>query len=82
MTAAREYLRAGEIARLCGVSERTVRRWIAAGTLPSVKVRGARLAARKVVQQLLAPALPDWDEDDLEKADKTDRRRQYRETVG
>ena len=66
MTAAREYLRAGEIARLCGVSVRTVRRWIAAETLPSVKVGGVRLAPRKAVQQMLAPARPDWSNDDLE----------------
>ena len=66
MTTAREYLRAGEIARLCGVSVRTVRRWIAAETLPSVKVGGVRLVARKAVQKMLAPAGPDWSNDDLE----------------
>ncbi len=66
MTAAREYLRAGEIARLCGVSERTVRRWIAAGTLPSVKVGGVRLVARQAIQQMLAPTAPDWSTEDQE----------------
>jgi excisionase family DNA binding protein len=60
-------LRAGEIARLCGVSVRTVRRWIAAETLPSVKVGGVRLVAREAVGQTLAPAMPDWEEDDLKK---------------
>jgi excisionase family DNA binding protein len=55
MTRAREHLRAGEIARLSGVSLRTVRRWIAAGTLPSTKVGGVRLVARQAVQQLLTP---------------------------
>ena len=63
MTAA-EYLRANEISRLSGVSVRTVRRWIAAGTLPSVKVGGVRLVARQTVQKTLAPALPDWSDDD------------------
>ncbi len=66
MTAAREYLRAGEIARLCGVSVRTVRRWIAAGTLPSVKVGGVRLVARQALQEMLAPAAPEWGTDDPE----------------
>jgi excisionase family DNA binding protein len=45
MTESREYLRAGDIARLVGVSERTVRRWIATGELPSVKIAGTRLVA-------------------------------------
>lgn len=66
MTAAREYLRAGEIARLSGVSVRTVRRWIANGTLPSVKVGGVRLVAREAVQKMLAPALANCSEDDPE----------------
>ncbi len=70
MTAARDYLRAGEIARLCGVSVRTVRRWMADGTLPSAKLGGARLAARDTIQQMLAPALPDWSKDDRENQDK------------
>ena len=37
------YLRARAIATLFGVSERTVRRWIAEGIIPSVKVGGTRL---------------------------------------
>ena len=49
MTDAPEYLRAGEIARLFGVSLRTVRRWIAEEALPSVKLGGARLVPRKGV---------------------------------
>jgi excisionase family DNA binding protein len=60
MTDAPEYLRAGEIARLSGVSVRTVRRWIAEGTLPSVKVRGVRLVSRKGFERVLLPAPPDW----------------------
>jgi excisionase family DNA binding protein len=72
VTTAPEYLRASEIARLCGVSVRTVRRWIAAETLPSVKVGGVRLVAREAVGQTLAPALPDWEDNDLENGEKTE----------
>jgi excisionase family DNA binding protein len=46
MTDAPKYLRAGEIARLFGVSLRTVRRWIAEEVLPSVKLGGVRLVGR------------------------------------
>ena len=60
MTDAPEYLRAGEIAGLAGVSVRTVRRWIAERTLPSVKLRGVRLVPRKGLEQLLSPAPWDW----------------------
>jgi excisionase family DNA binding protein len=46
MTESRDYLRAGDIARLAGVSVRTVRRWIAAGEFPSAKIGGARLVGK------------------------------------
>jgi excisionase family DNA binding protein len=46
MTNAPEYLRAGDIARLTGVSLRTARRWIANQILVSGKVGGARLVAK------------------------------------
>lgn len=59
-------MRADEIARLSGVSVRTVRRWIASKTLPSVKVGGVRLVARKIVQQMLTPTLATLGEDDTE----------------
>ena len=72
MTADRQYLRADEIARLTGVSLRTVRRWIADEKLPSVKLAGVRLVAKKAVQQMLAPALRDWSEDEPECGDHTD----------
>ncbi len=61
MTDAPEYLRAGEIARLIGVSLRTVRRWIAEEALPSVKLGGARLVPRKGLE-LLLPTPWDWAE--------------------
>jgi excisionase family DNA binding protein len=56
MTDAADFLRAGEIARLAGVSVRTVRRWIAEKTLPSVKLRGVRLVPRKDLERMLTPA--------------------------
>jgi excisionase family DNA binding protein len=71
VTTAREYLRAEEIARLTGVSLRTVRRWIAAGRLPSAKVVGVRLVAKKAVREMLAPAMREWGKDDPENSDST-----------
>jgi excisionase family DNA binding protein len=62
MTDAPEYLRAGEIAQLAGVSLRTVRRWIAEEVLPSVKLGGARLVPRKGLERLLSPTPWDWAE--------------------
>jgi excisionase family DNA binding protein len=43
MTEPRQYMRAGELAQSLGVTARTVRRWIATGVIPSVKVGGSRL---------------------------------------
>lgn len=54
-------LRAAEIARLKGVSLRTVRRWIASGVLPSAKVGGVRLVARRDLDRLFSPAISDVD---------------------
>jgi excisionase family DNA binding protein len=53
MTEGTEYLRAGEIARLMGISVRTVRRWIAREIIPSVKFGGARLVAKAELECLL-----------------------------
>jgi excisionase family DNA binding protein len=53
MTGATDYLRAFEIARLTGMSLRTVRRWIAGEVIPSTKLGGARLVARADLQRLL-----------------------------
>jgi len=52
MTQAR-YLRAGDIARITGVTLRTVRRWIADTVIPSTKLGGARLVARADLERLL-----------------------------
>ncbi len=49
------YLRPAEIARELGVSLRTVRRWIADKTLPSVKIGGARLVAEADLVRALQP---------------------------
>jgi excisionase family DNA binding protein len=50
-----EYLRAREVANLLNLSERTVRRWIADGTVPSAKIGGARLVIVDEIRRLLAP---------------------------
>jgi excisionase family DNA binding protein len=57
MTSRAEYLRAADIARLIGISIRTVRRWIADEIIPSVKLGGSRLVARADLERLLCPAL-------------------------
>jgi excisionase family DNA binding protein len=51
----RRYLRAREIAERVGLSVRTVRRWIADGTLCSVKIGGARLVAEADLLRTLQP---------------------------
>lgn len=51
------FLRPRQIAEMLGVTERTVRRWIADGTLPSVKLGGARLVARTTLEQQLGTPL-------------------------
>jgi excisionase family DNA binding protein len=43
MTDGTEYFRAADIARLTGMSLRTVRRWIADEIIPSTKLGGATL---------------------------------------
>ncbi len=60
------FLRARQIAELLGFTERTIRRWIADGELPSVKLGGARLVARATLEQLLnAPiGLPEEEDDE------------------
>jgi excisionase family DNA binding protein len=50
------YLRAAEVARVLGVAVRTVRRWIANGTLPSSKIGGTRLVAEADLLRLLDPS--------------------------
>ncbi len=56
MNGGAEYLRARDITEITGVSVRTVRRWIADGTLPSRKVGGARLVPKTALERLLSPA--------------------------
>lgn len=48
-----QHLRARDIARLTGVSVRTVRRWIASGLLPSIKLAGTRIVATANLERLL-----------------------------
>jgi hypothetical protein len=66
MTDAPEYLRAGDIARLTGMSLRTARRWIADEIVPSVKVRGARLVPRQGLEHVLCPLREILETDDTE----------------
>jgi excisionase family DNA binding protein len=64
MSSGPQYLRAGAIARLLGVSERTVRRWITDKTLPSSRLGGARLVSRAALERFLGgPPEPGPDED-------------------
>jgi excisionase family DNA binding protein len=55
MTKGREYLRAGDIAQLTGVSLRTARRWIAKEILASAKLGGARLVTKRELERPLSP---------------------------
>lgn len=57
-TAGPRFLRAGALAEMLGLSERTVRRWIAEGSLPSVKMGGARLVPISALEELLKEADP------------------------
>ena len=56
MTDGTEYLRAGDIVALTGMSIRTVRRWIADETIPSTKLGGTRFVAKADLERLLSPA--------------------------
>ena len=58
MSGGTRYSRAGAIARNLNVSERTVRRLIASGELPSVKIGGTRLVANEDLMSILAPNNP------------------------
>ena len=55
MTDETEYLRAADIARLTGVSIRTVRRWISDEVIRSTKLGGARLVPKAELVRLLSP---------------------------
>ncbi len=61
------FLRPRQIAELLGVTERTIRRWIAEGTLPSLKLGGARLVARTTLEQRLGTPIDLLEEGDGEK---------------
>ena len=56
-----KYLRAGDIARLTGVTIRTVRRWIADAIIPSTRLGGARLVPKTELERLFSPL---WDATD------------------
>ncbi|MHA7775405.1 helix-turn-helix domain-containing protein [Roseibium sp. M-1] len=54
----RTHYSACEIAAALGKTERTVRRWIAEGSLPSVKIGGSRLVSVAEFNRLLG--VEDW----------------------
>jgi excisionase family DNA binding protein len=53
-------LRVVEVAGLLSCSERTVRRWVADGTLSSVKLGGTRLIPEADLDRLLGLGEPAW----------------------
>jgi len=53
-------LRVDEVAFRLACSTRTVRRWIADGSLKSVKLHGLRLIPESVFEQLVGNSDPDW----------------------
>ena len=59
-----DYLRARQIADTLGVTERTVRRWIADGVLPSCRLGGARLVAHSDLERRLSPTADTEEEDE------------------
>jgi hypothetical protein len=67
MTDAAEYMRAAGIAKVFGLTERTVRRRFADGTIPSVKIGGARLASKAVLARLMGRGDPIPEVDETEK---------------
>jgi excisionase family DNA binding protein len=66
MTACPTYLRAADIARLTGMSIRTIRRWIDDKIIPSTKLGGARLVEKAELERLLSslPSAINEDTDD------------------
>ena len=71
MTVRPPYLRAGALAKLFSLSERTIRRRIADGTFPSVKLGGARLVPVTLLEDRLeAPFRCDLPTSGEEKSDQ------------
>lgn len=60
------YYRAREIAAVLSVTERTVRRWIADGILPSIRIGGARVVAKEDLERLLGTSFDLSEEDEDE----------------
>jgi len=51
-----DLLNVRQTAQLCGVCHETVRRWVRAGDLPSIRISGALYIPRHNVDRLLAEA--------------------------
>lgn len=60
------FLRPRQVAELLGLTERSVRRWIRDGTLPSRRLGGARFVARADLERLLGAPLEHAEEIDDE----------------
>jgi excisionase family DNA binding protein len=58
------YLRAQAVADRLGVTVRTVRRWIADKTIPSIKVGGTRFIAEEDLARALGGGVADLATDD------------------
>lgn len=56
-------LRLSEVCQICGVSVRTVHRWISHGILKSTKIGGTRLVERSELERLLRDGAEDTDKD-------------------
>ena len=63
MSGEQTHLLVREVAPSVRRSERTVRRWIADGVLPSVKIGGTRLVAKTDLHRLLSGDSIDEDEE-------------------
>jgi excisionase family DNA binding protein len=62
-------LRVAEVADRLSCSERTIRRWIADKTLPSVKIKGIRRIPEKAIDTLIGGGDPIWLDDPIDGSD-------------
>ncbi len=67
-----QMLRVTEVAERLACSERTIRRWIADGTLPSIKFEGLRRVPEEVLDRMIGSGDPDWLDDPIDGSDATE----------
>jgi len=58
LTVERKFFSVTETASMLGCTEVTIRRWVIAGTIGSIKIGGRRLIPKKVIDELAAQAMP------------------------